>query len=83
MAVKTRETTLADLTPDAQNANRGTERGAYMVEESLRQFGAGRSILVDREAAAAVFAAADAAGLSVSQYLAGKLLPLIRQEQGQ
>lgn len=40
---------LDDLTPDAQNANRGTERGIYMVENSLEQYGAGRSILVDAE----------------------------------
>lgn len=39
---------LSDLTPDTINANRGTERGAGMLEDSLRQHGAGRSILVDR-----------------------------------
>jgi hypothetical protein len=39
---------LTDLTPDARNANAGTERGRAMVEESLRRYGAGRSILVDR-----------------------------------
>jgi hypothetical protein len=40
--------TIADLTPDPRNANRGTERGTGMVERSLRQYGAGRSILTDR-----------------------------------
>ncbi|RPJ50327.1 MAG: DNA methylase [Methanobacteriota archaeon] len=39
---------LAGLTLDPQNANKGTPRGAQMVEDSLRQYGAGRSILVDR-----------------------------------
>lgn len=39
---------LADLTPDHANANKGTERGRYAIEASLRQYGAGRSILVDR-----------------------------------
>jgi hypothetical protein len=39
---------LADLQPDSKNANAGTERGRGMVEESLRRYGAGRSILVDR-----------------------------------
>lgn len=39
---------LTELTPDERNANAGTERGRAMVEESLRRFGAGRSILVDR-----------------------------------
>src|SRR5688572_6108116 len=40
---------LTDLTPDDRNANVGTARGRAMVEESLRRFGAGRSILVDRK----------------------------------
>ena len=39
---------LRDLTPDASNANRGTERGRYALEASLRKYGAGRSILIDR-----------------------------------
>jgi len=39
---------LSDLRPDAQNANRGTERGRYALEASLRKFGAGRSILLDK-----------------------------------
>ena len=40
---------IDDLTPDPRNANKGTERGAYMVEHSLEQYGAGRSILADAE----------------------------------
>ena len=40
---------IADLTPDPKNANRGTERGLGMVEDSLRNYGAGRSILVDKD----------------------------------
>ena len=40
---------LSDLTPDIRNANKGTERGQYMVEHSLSQYGAGRSILADAE----------------------------------
>lgn len=39
---------LADLQPDPKNANRGTERGVGMLEQSLRTYGAGRSILCDR-----------------------------------
>src|SRR5438552_2935987 len=39
---------LRDLTPDPRNPNRGSERGGAMVEESLRRYGAGRSILVDK-----------------------------------
>jgi len=37
---------IADLTPDARNANKGTERGVGMLEHSLRTYGAGRSIVV-------------------------------------
>lgn len=40
--------TIADLTPDPRNANKGTERGAVQLENSLRKYGAGRSILVDQ-----------------------------------
>lgn len=41
-------TKLSDLIPDASNANKGTERGRYALEASLRKYGAGRSILIDR-----------------------------------
>lgn len=40
---------INDLVPDARNANKGTVRGRGMVEASLREVGAGRSIVVDRE----------------------------------
>lgn len=40
--------TLADLVPDPANANKGTERGAGMIEHSLQRYGAGRSVLVDK-----------------------------------
>ena len=40
---------IEDLVPDIRNANKGTERGQYMVEHSLSQYGAGRSILADTE----------------------------------
>ena len=39
---------IADLVPDARNANRGTERGTGLIETSLRNYGAGRSVLADR-----------------------------------
>ena len=39
---------LEDLTLDASNANKGTERGAIQLDESLTRYGAGRSVLVDR-----------------------------------
>lgn len=39
---------LSELTPDDRNANKGTERGTGMLEQSLREHGAGRSILIDK-----------------------------------
>lgn len=39
---------LSDLQPDRRNANKGTERGLKALDHSLRQYGAGRSILVDK-----------------------------------
>lgn len=39
---------LDDLQPDRSNANKGTPRGRGMVEASLRETGAGRSILADK-----------------------------------
>jgi hypothetical protein len=37
-----------ELTPDPQNANRGTDRGRQALGESLRAYGAGRAVLIDR-----------------------------------
>lgn len=48
MGTKTRTAKVSDYVPDDHNANNGTERGAYMVSKSLESYGAGRSILVDR-----------------------------------
>ena len=42
-------TKISDLLLDERNANKGTERGNAMIEHSLRQFGAGRSILIDKK----------------------------------
>lgn len=39
---------LSDLIPDDLNANKGTEFGSHLVENSIRKFGAGRSILLDK-----------------------------------
>lgn len=41
-------TRLKELKPDPKNVNLGTERGQQLLESSLRKYGAGRSILVDR-----------------------------------
>lgn len=39
---------ISDLIPDDRNANKGTERGNGLLERSLQQYGAGRSILIDK-----------------------------------
>lgn len=44
----TRVAKLTDLIPDDKNANRGTERGLRMLDDSLREDGAGRGILLDK-----------------------------------
>lgn len=44
-----RRVKLSELKPDQHNANKGTERGVYMLQRSLGEYGAGRSILVDRD----------------------------------
>lgn len=40
---------ITDLTPDRHNANKGTERGQYMLDHSIEQYGVGRSILIDKD----------------------------------
>jgi hypothetical protein len=39
---------IAELIPDDKNFNKGTEFGNSLIEKSLRKFGAGRSILLDK-----------------------------------
>ena len=39
---------LSDLTPDPQNANRGTARGREALAKSLQEYGPGRAVLIDR-----------------------------------
>jgi len=39
---------IADLTPDPVNANKGTERGQYMLTESMQRLGLGRSVVTDK-----------------------------------
>jgi hypothetical protein len=40
---------IGDLTPDQENADEGTDRGQFMLEQSLRFYGAGRSVVADRD----------------------------------
>jgi DNA modification methylase len=46
--VASKRATIKSLTPDPRNANKGSERGSGMLEQSLRNYGAGRSLLVDK-----------------------------------
>lgn len=39
---------LSDLIPDDKNFNTGSEYGNSLIEKSFRKFGAGRSILIDK-----------------------------------
>lgn len=39
---------LSDLSLDKRNANKGTPHGAAMIARSLRDYGAGRSIVLDK-----------------------------------
>lgn len=48
MAEQLKQGKVRDLIQDDRNLNKGTERGQQLIEKSLRQFGAGRSILVDK-----------------------------------
>jgi DNA modification methylase len=41
-------TSLSELQLDLKNANKGTPRGTQMLADSLKAYGAGRSILVDQ-----------------------------------
>jgi DNA modification methylase len=40
---------VTDLTPDNKNANKGTTRGNKAIAASLKELGAGRSILIDAD----------------------------------
>ncbi|MCM1543686.1 MAG: hypothetical protein NC110_00145 [Ruminococcus sp.] len=45
---KTEKIKIDRLVPDNRNFNKGTQYGDHLMDESLRQFGLGRSILIDR-----------------------------------
>ena len=43
-----REAKIDELITDRKNANKGTQAGLRALDKSLRDLGAGRSILVDK-----------------------------------
>ena len=42
------ETNIESLVPDNKNFNKGTQYGDHLMDDSLRRFGLGRSILIDK-----------------------------------
>ena len=42
------ETNIESLVPDNKNFSKGTQYGDHLMDESLRRFGLGRSILIDK-----------------------------------
>lgn len=46
---KVKTLNISDLVPDRRNANKGTKRGVALLNESLKDLGAGRSILLDKD----------------------------------
>jgi DNA modification methylase len=46
--IRAKRAKLSDLIPDDRNANTGTLRGLAMLDDSLREDGAGRGILLDK-----------------------------------
>ena len=43
-----KKTKITDIIQDDRNLNKGTEQGKQMITKSLQKFGAGRSILIDK-----------------------------------
>lgn len=46
---KTYEVEIGQLIPDGNNFNRGTDEGKKLIRKSLHDFGAGRSVLIDKD----------------------------------
>jgi DNA modification methylase len=69
---------MSDFKFDQQNANMGTKRGKELLEQSIKELGAGRSILVDKDgnviAGNKTLEAAQKAGLKV------RIIPTDRDE---
>jgi DNA modification methylase len=48
VSVTVRTIPISDLILDEKNANKGTKRGRELLGQSIRKYGAGRSVVVDR-----------------------------------
>jgi DNA modification methylase len=68
MTVKVRTVKIEDLKLDPGNANKNTKKGRAMLAKSIEEYGAGRSILIDRNnvviAGNSTLTAAKAAGIT-------------------
>lgn len=64
---------ITDLNPDPHNARKRTKRGSQTIAHSLREFGAGRSIVIDKHgtviAGNGVLESAEAAGITELQVI--------------
>lgn len=47
--VEVKRKRLSEFSPDSHNANKGTQRGRYMLETSVDEVGIGRSLVADRK----------------------------------
>lgn len=67
---------MTNITPDQHNANNGTKRGKDLLRKSLKELGAGRSILLDKDgniiAGNKTFEAAQESGIKVRIIEAGR-----------
>lgn len=67
---------MTTIKPDQYNANKGTKRGRELLQQSLKELGGGRSILLDKDgniiAGNKTFEAAQESGIKVRIVEAGK-----------
>lgn len=67
---------MTTIKPDQHNANKGTKRGRELLQQSLKELGGGRSILLDKDgniiAGNKTFEAAQESGIKVRIVEAGK-----------
>ena len=74
------------LSGDKRNANKGTPRGQQMIQDSLRNYGAGRSILADKDgrviAGNKTLEAAEGLGLEIQEVhtTGDKLIVVVRDD---
>lgn len=87
--IKVTRRKLSDYTPDPRNANKGSERGWRMVNDSIQEDGMGRSLVAaaDRTLIAGNKTAENAADLGIEEVIEvttnGKQVVVVRREDWQ